>query len=115
MKALIAIAAGLLASCTSQEYQAGRTGVIGPDGHTVIWDPPAQAQYSGPSGYSDPEEVADAPVKYAPQPPSYRPIYDPSEWHSGEIFGPDGTSLYNLGPHGGTVLGPNGTTIIMGN
>jgi hypothetical protein len=113
MKALVAITAGLLASCTSQEYRSGRTGVVGPDGR-IIWDQPAPV-YAGSNGYSEPEEVAEAPVQSAPQPAPYRPIYDPSQWHSGAVFGPDGTSLYNLGPHGGTVFGPNGTTIIMGN
>jgi hypothetical protein len=44
------------------------------------------------------------------------PVDEPSEHHRGVIFGPNGTSLYNLGPHGGTVFGPDGqTTIINGN
>ena len=55
MKALIAIAAGILASCTSQEYRPGRTGVMGPDGHTIVWDQPA---YSGPSGEQVVEGIA---------------------------------------------------------
>ena len=124
MKALIAIAvAGLLVSCTSEQYQAKRTGVVGPDGHTIIWDQPAEAQYAGPSGGQVLEGVAQGVGAYArgyaqgaaTYQSANRPIYDPSEWHSGAIFGPDGTSLYNLGPHGGTVFGPNGTTIITGN
>ena len=73
MKALIAIAVGLLAGCalqdtSQQQYHPGPTGVVGPDGHTIIWDQPAPAQYAG--GYSDydaPQPVTYAPAQPAPQ------------------------------------------------
>lgn len=119
MKTLIAIAAVLLAGCALQdtsEYRPGRTGVMGPDGHTIIWDPPA---YAGPSGEQVAEGIAqgisDFARGYAQGASEYQP--QPSQWHSGAIFGPNGqTSLYNLGPNGGAVFGPNGqTTIISGN
>jgi hypothetical protein len=61
MKTLLVLAAGLLAGCALQdtsEYRPGRTGVMGPDGHTVIWDPPAPAQYAGPSGEQVGEGIA---------------------------------------------------------